>query len=282
MDGSASSEDVFASIRRAPVVAGVLLVNDGRYLLLEHNSPPDARGKWGFPAGFVGVGESLEVAAVREAKEETALDVEIVRELAVYHAHADDVVKHLYLGRVTGGDVCVDDAEIAQARWLGEDEIKELDALGLLRAEWVLDGIDRFKSLPVESWQGAAVLITNEEGHVLLIHENYGLRRWGLPGGAVEYGETVRQTAIREAREEICCEVELGEVIGQYRRELSGTGVTVFTATIASGDPAVPPTGEIADVRWADPNDLPTPTTFVMPHAVADAVAGRRDVERLI
>jgi ADP-ribose pyrophosphatase YjhB (NUDIX family) len=36
---------------------------------------------------------------------------------------------------------------------------------------------------------------------------------WTLPGGAVELGETVREAAVREFREEIGGEVELGEVV---------------------------------------------------------------------
>ena len=122
--------------------------------------------------------------------------------------------------------------------------------------------------------QGAAVLIADERGRVLLIHEDYGRHRWGLPGGRHEPGESIEETAIREAKEETNLDVELGELIGEYMI-VSASGqelldVSVFIATIAGGELA-PNEGEIAEVGWFDPNDLPivslaiTSTTLTVP-----------------
>lgn len=52
-------------------------------VLVERKNPPLG---WALPGGFVDYGESLEEAAVREAKEETGLDVELVRQ---FHAYSD-------------------------------------------------------------------------------------------------------------------------------------------------------------------------------------------------
>ena len=40
--------------------------------------------KWGFPGGAIELGETPQMAAIREAKEETGLDVEIVKIIGVY------------------------------------------------------------------------------------------------------------------------------------------------------------------------------------------------------
>jgi 8-oxo-dGTP pyrophosphatase MutT (NUDIX family) len=64
---------------------------------------------------------------------------------------------------------------------------------------------------------GAGVVVLDESGRVLLVHEGYGLRRWGLPGGATESGEDVRATAMREAKEETGLDVALDEMVGEYR-----------------------------------------------------------------
>ena len=58
---------------------------DGRpgIVLVERKFPPPG---WALPGGFVEYGESLEMAAVREAKEETSLDIEIVEQ---FHTYSD-------------------------------------------------------------------------------------------------------------------------------------------------------------------------------------------------
>ncbi|GGW25027.1 NUDIX domain-containing protein [Streptomyces xantholiticus] len=61
---------------------------------------------------------------------------------------------------------------------------------------------------------GAAALLRDGEGRVLLVEPNYR-KGWALPGGTVEsdLGETPRQAARRETLEEIGLEVELGALL---------------------------------------------------------------------
>ncbi|WDV44941.1 NUDIX hydrolase [Clostridiaceae bacterium M8S5] len=49
---------------------------------------------------------------------------------------------------------------------------------------------------------GANVIIINKKGEVLL-HHRTDRDWWGLPGGAMELGESLQETAIREAKEEV-------------------------------------------------------------------------------
>jgi len=50
-------------------------------VLIERKNPPPG---WALPGGFVDIGESLEEAAVREAKEETSLDITLVEQFHAY------------------------------------------------------------------------------------------------------------------------------------------------------------------------------------------------------
>jgi len=63
---------------------------------------------------------------------------------------------------------------------------------------------------------------------------------WALPGGFVEYGETVADACRREIREECGIEIELGEIIGVYsdpKRDPRGHTVSViFRAKYVSGE----------------------------------------------
>jgi 8-oxo-dGTP diphosphatase len=59
-----------------PVVGiGVVIVCEGKIVLAKRGNEP-SRGKWTIPGGLVELGESIEAAVIREAKEETCLDVE--------------------------------------------------------------------------------------------------------------------------------------------------------------------------------------------------------------
>ena len=129
------------------------------------------------------------------------------------------------------------------------------------------------------------MVLIDEKGRVLLVHEGYDKRRWGLPGGRHEPGESTEENAIREAKEETNLDVELGELIGQYMI-VSAAGaelldVSVFTATIVGGE-LHPQEGEIDDIQWFDPNRLPHPMTDTAPPAIADAVRGTRGVRRRV
>lgn len=54
-----------------------------RIILIRRKNPP-YQGCLALPGGFVDVGETVEAACVREAKEETSIDVKIVRLIGVY------------------------------------------------------------------------------------------------------------------------------------------------------------------------------------------------------
>ncbi len=64
------------------VGVGILIQSDDRYLLIKRAAEPDA-GLWTIPGGLVEVGERAKDAAVREALEETGLEVEVLEVLGV-------------------------------------------------------------------------------------------------------------------------------------------------------------------------------------------------------
>jgi 8-oxo-dGTP diphosphatase len=80
---------------------------EGRILLVRRGSDP-YEGYWALPGGFVEVGETLETAAVREAGEETGLEVEIVRLVGVYSDPGRDPRGHnvscAYLAHARDGE----------------------------------------------------------------------------------------------------------------------------------------------------------------------------------
>jgi 8-oxo-dGTP diphosphatase len=81
-------------------------------VLIERKNPPYG---WAIPGGFVDIGETLENAAVREAREETSLDVELKALLGIYSNPKRDPRGHtvtaIYVAQSTGLPVAADDAK---------------------------------------------------------------------------------------------------------------------------------------------------------------------------
>ena len=61
----------------------IIETKQNKIALIKRANPPYG---WAIPGGFVDCGETLETAAVREAKEETSLDVTLVRQ---FHSYSD-------------------------------------------------------------------------------------------------------------------------------------------------------------------------------------------------
>ncbi|MBP6514354.1 MAG: NUDIX hydrolase [Steroidobacteraceae bacterium] len=80
-------------------------------VLIERRNPPPG---FALPGGFVDLGETVEAAAMREAREETGLEVRLLRLLGVYSDPARDPRGHtasvVYVAEATGEAVAGDDA----------------------------------------------------------------------------------------------------------------------------------------------------------------------------
>ena len=59
----------------------IIIRHKGGIVLIKRGIPPFG---WALPGGHVDYGETVEAAAVREAKEETNLDIKLVKQLKVY------------------------------------------------------------------------------------------------------------------------------------------------------------------------------------------------------
>ena len=86
-------------------------------------------------------------------------------------------------------------------------------------------------------------------------HKARGLL-WEFAGGKVEPGETLEEALVRECREELAVELEVGDVFMQVLHEYPDLTVrlTLFHAKITSGEPQML---EHNDIRWLHPSQIP-------------------------
>ncbi len=110
------------------ITADAVIIENGKILLIKRGREP-FRGSWALPGGHVEYNEVVEDTMVREAREETGLDVEPAGIVGVYSKPGRDPRGHYvtiaYLARVRGG--CPrpgDDAE--DVRWWPLDNLPEM------------------------------------------------------------------------------------------------------------------------------------------------------------
>ena len=96
-----------------PTVDIIIEINGGIVLIERKNPPPG----WAMPGGFVDYGESVEHAAVREAKEETCLDVRLTEQFYTYSEPSRDPRHHtlavVFVATAEGTPRGADDARAA-------------------------------------------------------------------------------------------------------------------------------------------------------------------------
>lgn len=109
----------------------------------------------------------------------------------------------------------------------------------------------------------AGVCICNDQGELLLQARDHAQTKWGFPGGALEYGESYMQAAIRECREETGYEVAIDDCLGvfdtyfaHYPNGDAQTIVVAYTGHITAGESVID-NKETYALRWFTPDKVP-------------------------
>lgn len=116
---------------------------------------------------------------------------------------------------------------------------------------------------PTRVIPGAAALVTDDAGRILL-QRRRDSGRWSLPGGVMEVGERLNETAVREVREETGLDVEItgllgiytdpGHVIAYSDGEVRQEFVVAYRARPVGGDLRI--SDESTEVCWIAPANL--------------------------
>jgi ADP-ribose pyrophosphatase YjhB (NUDIX family) len=103
-------------------VGTIIRAADDRLVLVRRAIEP-GYGLWVFPGGYVDRGEEVTAAAIREAREESGLDVRIDGLVNIYSYPGRAPIIIVYAATALGGELCAADDECLEARLFTADEI---------------------------------------------------------------------------------------------------------------------------------------------------------------
>lgn len=118
---------------RPLVGVGAVIVHDGRVVIVQRGTEP-LKGQWSIPGGALEIGETLRQCAVREALEETGLQVEAGEVLEVFDAiyrEPDGRIQYHYVlidfaCRLVSGELKAG-GDAVQAKWGALEELKNYE-----------------------------------------------------------------------------------------------------------------------------------------------------------
>lgn len=127
---------------------------------------------------------------------------------------------------------------------------------------------------------GACTIVFDEDDRLLLIRRTDN-GYWGLPGGHLDYGETLMQAAVRETREETGLDVQVKHLSGIYSapypeglviNDVNQVVIAAFVGQVVGGE--LHPGPEAADIGFFPMDALPEPLLPIHVPRIRHAVAG--------
>ncbi len=127
----------------------VIPFSSNKILLIKRRTVPFS-GYWALPGGRVESGETVEQAIVREVKEETGLDVAVVRKIGEYHEQGVqggleyDYYPACFLVKVVGGETKKQESEIEEIKLFSLNKVPEV--LAFEHVQMIKDYVTRIKN----------------------------------------------------------------------------------------------------------------------------------------
>lgn len=107
------------------LVVSVSITKDKELLMIEEKRDSGIN-QWNFPSGRIEKNEDIMFAAIREVKEETGLDVELLLTTGVYNFTSDSndqVILFHFIGEIVSGEVSISEEAITNFRWVHSKDI---------------------------------------------------------------------------------------------------------------------------------------------------------------
>lgn len=129
------------------VIVTVCIQEEGKFLIVQEGIPK-AYGLWNLPGGHLEDEEDLLEGAMREAKEETGLDIEITGIMSIQRNMIRGLnhVRVIFNAKKVGGEIAFDKDEILAIKWVTPEEAEKMDKATLREQELFLDNVEDVKN----------------------------------------------------------------------------------------------------------------------------------------
>lgn len=125
----------------------IIIFDQNKKVLLQKRADV---GLWGIPSGHVEIGESVTEAAIREVREETGLNIRILRLIGIYSNPQSQVFKYpngitthfittYFEGEVIGGDINLNSNETLELCYFGINDLP--DDILPMHPQWLQDAL---------------------------------------------------------------------------------------------------------------------------------------------
>lgn len=107
-------------------IVSYTIVDKDKVLMIKEGKQGDSYGMWNLPSGRLEVEETIVNGAIREAKEETGLDVKGEYITGVYKfisASGMTLIRFNFIEEYSGGELVIDNEEIIDIKWMKMDEV---------------------------------------------------------------------------------------------------------------------------------------------------------------
>ena len=236
------------SLVHSQTVAIGVLKHNGSVLMLKRQNP-EGLLVWGFPTSNIKPNEDPSSRIIKEFYCETGIRTRVLKQLGSrLHPDTRAVCYYYALEYIDGTLENRDDYENAEARWVAISDYQSLISTNLFQPV-----MQYLSEQPIE----VVMCIVTFEGKILLVHraDKDPKLSWAFPGGTVESGESVFQTAIRELKEETNIDGDVVQLIGDRihpysKKHMAYVALKPTTFDIVIGD------DDLDMCQWFDIKEL--------------------------
>lgn len=233
------------------MIIAVGIIKYDNKLLMTKRKKKENELLWGFPTTMVKPDDDIPARIVKEIYMETGAKTSFLRYIGKrVHPNTKAIAYYCALKYESGEIENRDDFENSDVQWVNIGEYKNYITSDLF------DGVKKY----VEDQEMVEVVmcIVRYDNKVLLVHRKNNDERlsWVFPGGTVELGETVEQTAIRELKEETNIDGTIETIIGERihpktNKHMAYVALTPKSFETVLGD------DDLDDIKWVEISELP-------------------------